>query len=66
MSSHPYIKFRKTKDWKTIEKALKNLVKNNDLILQTRIELIIGYLVQCLENDKENPQAYQKKEKNNE
>ena len=52
MTSHPYIKLETTEEWKKIENGLKNLIKNKDLVLQTRPELVIGYLVSCLNFEK--------------
>ena len=52
LTSHPYIKLETTEEWKKIENGLKNLIKNKDLVLQTRPELVIGYLVSCLNFEK--------------
>lgn len=54
MTSHPYVKFENTEEWKQIESGLKKLIKNGDLALQTKSELVIGYLVSCLSAKKRN------------
>ena len=51
----PYVKFENTEEWKQIESGLKKLIKNGDLALQTKSELVIGYLVSCLSAKKETP-----------
>ena len=55
MASHPYVKFENTEEWKQIESSLKKLIKNGDLVLQTKPELVIGYLVSCLSAKKATP-----------
>lgn len=43
-----YQKYAESPQWKILEKAIDNLVKNRDLIEQTSRDCIIGYLVKSL------------------
>jgi hypothetical protein len=42
--THPYVKYENTPLWSTIEKAVNELVKNQDIDLTTKKEYVIGYL----------------------
>ena len=46
--SHPYKEYEDSKLWAVIEKALEDLVENQDLNLCTRKEYIIGFLIKSL------------------
>lgn len=48
MTKHPYEDYEKTIGWKTIDKAINDLVKNNDLEECTAREYIVGYIVKSL------------------
>ncbi len=45
-SSHPYSQYEKTKEWALVKKALLALEKNQDIILTTKQEYIIGFLTE--------------------
>lgn len=47
-----YESYEKGVLWKTLEEAIDDLSKNNDLILQTRHELIIGYICKKIAESK--------------
>ncbi len=47
-----YDKYKDYEYWDVIEKAVKNLEKNNDFILQTHTDIIVGYIVKELINQK--------------
>jgi len=49
--NHPYIQFENTKLWKAIDVEIEDLEKNNDLVLQTAREYVIGYLCKNLVED---------------
>ena len=40
-----YEKYKKEKEWKIIEKSIKDLIKNKDIILQTDLDHIVGYIL---------------------
>ena len=46
---HPYSKFENTKLWKTVNKAIDDLVENQDIKLTTPKEYVIGYLCKTIE-----------------
>ena len=48
MSDHPYVKYQNTALWKTVEKAIGELVENTDIIEQTKREYIVGYLCKVI------------------
>jgi len=39
-----YQKYRNTKSWKVLEEAIDELIENQDLIITTKKEYVIGYL----------------------
>lgn len=41
---HPYVEYQSTPLWAVIEKAIDDLVENQDLIEQTSREIIVGYI----------------------
>jgi hypothetical protein len=49
---HPYKEYEKTELWRSIEEALENLIENEDICLQTRPELVIGYLCNKIDRHK--------------
>jgi hypothetical protein len=50
--STPYNEYKSLKEWKTIEKALKELVKNKDIQVTTQPDYVIGYIVKKLKSIK--------------
>jgi hypothetical protein len=46
--SHPYKEFESTTRWRQLDKAVRELVKNKDIIETTRREYIVGYLCKAL------------------
>lgn len=48
--TQPYQQFENTDLWKKIEKALKELIKNQDIVVTTKTELVIGYLCKKISN----------------
>jgi len=48
----PYDIYKKEIEWKIINKAIKSLEKNNDLILTTQIDYVVGYI--CKELSEKN------------
>ncbi|MEI7833886.1 MAG: hypothetical protein WCJ56_11905 [bacterium] len=51
--SHPYEEYENSELWIIVEKALEELVRNKDIILCTRKEYIIGYLLKSIMNSEE-------------
>jgi hypothetical protein len=43
-----YSEYKSSKEWKIIEKALKELVDNNDLVITTHQDYVIGYIIKKL------------------
>lgn len=46
----PYIKFKKTKLWKTIDSALNDLEANHDIQITTMKPYVIGYICKKISN----------------
>lgn len=44
----PYEKYRDSKFWKLVDKELKTLEKNSDIILQTNRDYITGAIVKTI------------------
>ena len=44
----PYDNFKETEEWEIISSAISDLTKNNDIVLLTADDYIIGYLVKQL------------------
>lgn len=42
---HPYMDLENTLEWEMIYKAVEDLILNQDIILQTQKEYVVGYLV---------------------
>lgn len=47
-----YDQYKKFKLWKILEKAIEDLVKNQDLVEETDRFYIVGYIMKCI--DKKN------------
>ncbi len=45
---HPYGEFEGTRLWKTIEKGVRDLVRNKDIKEMTQREYVVGYLCKLL------------------
>ena len=45
-SKHPYQEYKESPIWDTIDKAINELVANNDLEENTHHEYIVGFIVQ--------------------
>jgi hypothetical protein len=50
--NNPYDQYKNSPLWKTIEKAIDDLVENQDLKETTSRDLIVGYLVKCIKTGK--------------
>jgi hypothetical protein len=48
MIKNPYEDYEKTIGWKAVDKAINDLVKNNDLEEYTAREYVVGYIVKSL------------------
>ncbi len=46
--SFPYSEYRGTKTWQTLSRAISALERNQDLVLQTKKEYVVGYLASKL------------------
>ncbi len=44
----PYAKYEKTEIWNAVEQAVSELVRNQDLIIQTGKKYMVGYICQLL------------------
>ncbi len=51
---HPYKKYESSKNWEIIEKAINDLIENQDIDLTTRPEYVIGYICDKIETSKTN------------
>jgi hypothetical protein len=54
-----YDEYKSLKEWKTIEKALKELVKNKDLSITTQHDYVIGFIIKKLKSIKSNHPLYE-------
>lgn len=45
---HPYQEYEQTQLWELINKAIDDLVKNQDIEITTRKEYVIGYLCKTI------------------
>ena len=53
-----YDKFKTTSEWAIIEKAINDLIENQDLKLTTSKDLVIGYITkQIIDKRNESPTA---------
>jgi len=52
--THPYENYKNNELWQVVEKALDDLVENQDIVLQTVDDYVIGYIVKTIidSNDK--------------
>ncbi len=55
----PYDEYKSSKEWKAIDKALKELVKNKDLSIITQPDYVIGFIIKKLKSVKSNHPLYQ-------
>lgn len=44
----PYDKYKNTKNWQTLEKAINSLMKNKDIKIITSQDYVVGYICQVL------------------
>ena len=51
-SKHPYEEFENSELWNIIEKALNDLVENQDIALNTRKEYVIGFFCKNIQYNK--------------
>ena len=55
MTKTPYDEYKTTPAWSVVEKALDELVDNQDIVFQTVPDYVIGYIVKKLEESKKRP-----------
>jgi hypothetical protein len=48
MDKHPYEEYENLEAWQAVKKAIEDLERNKDIILSTKKEHIIGYIVKHL------------------
>ncbi|MEM7382779.1 MAG: hypothetical protein AAF400_00375 [Bacteroidota bacterium] len=48
-AKHPYLEYEESSLWRAVQHALNELIENQDLVLQTREEYVIGYICQIVE-----------------
>lgn len=51
-NDYPYQKYEIIDNWKVIERAVSDLVKNGDLIAQTDRKYVVGYICKLLDDEK--------------
>ena len=47
--NHPYARYQGLPEWENIDKAISQLISNNDLIEKTSRPYIIGYIIKALD-----------------
>jgi hypothetical protein len=47
-TQHSYVKYESLPEWGVIDKAISDLIDNNDLVEQTARYCIIGYILRSL------------------
>lgn len=47
--THPYTEYEDTPMWKVVDRAIRDLVGNQDITETTRHEYIVGYIVRELD-----------------
>lgn len=52
--THPYTLFEGSPQWTALDRALRSLAENKDLVETTQHEYIVGYLCQALDSPIEN------------
>jgi len=52
MTKHSYESYEQSMLWKVLEEAIVDLSKNDDLLLQTRTEYVVGYICKKLGESK--------------
>ena len=55
MTKTPYDEYKTNPAWSVGEKALDELVDNQDIVFQTVPDYVIGYIVKKLEESKKRP-----------
>ena len=50
--TQPYDKYKTSSEWTIVEKAIRNLMDNNDLELTTKEEYVVGYISKQLVDNK--------------
>jgi len=55
----PYDGYKSLKEWKAIDKALKELIKNKDLSITTQPDYVIGLIIKKLKSVKDDHPLYQ-------
>lgn len=50
--SFPYSEFKGTKEWQVLSRAISALERNQDVVLQTKKEYVVGYLASKLAKKK--------------
>lgn len=48
---HPYVKYEKTKIWEIVQKEIQELIENQDIELLTKMEYVVGSIVEKLINN---------------
>jgi hypothetical protein len=46
---HPYIELENSEMWEKVAKSIQDLIENQDLVLQTRKEYVIGYICKSIQ-----------------
>jgi hypothetical protein len=46
--NHPYTEFEETNLWKFIDKAIDDLIENQDIKLTTKKEYVVGYICKTI------------------
>ena len=47
-SKHPYVGYEDSDLWNTIQRAIRDLIENKDLVLCTKAEYVVGYICKVL------------------
>jgi hypothetical protein len=53
--NHPYEKYEPTEIWVIIRKSLRELEKNNDIVITTHKNYVIGFLCKALSTSSSQP-----------
>jgi hypothetical protein len=48
MINQDYVRLRETETWSVLERAISDLMDNDDILLRTDKDLVIGYLCKAL------------------
>lgn len=49
-SNQPYFNYEHLVEWKVIKRAIEELQANSDILLQTDIHYVVGYIIGCLDD----------------